>query len=112
MWCVRLPDRPVDPRLPISGRPQALFCTAQPGPTPRPPLERTMIMFPVVFESSRPGRLSFETIETADSLKGEGSRERLYAIAKAKGGCSFSVFPIRNHFRLPQPLAIISSDEG
>ena len=71
-----------------------------------------MIIFPVVFESSRPGRLSFETIETADSLKGEGSRERLYAIAKAKGGCSFSVFPNRNHFRLPQPLAIISSDEG
>ena len=28
-----------------------------------------MIMFPVVFESSRPGRLSFETTETADSSR-------------------------------------------
>ena len=31
-----------------------------------------MIMFPVVFESSRPGRLSFETTETADSSRARG----------------------------------------
>ena len=77
--CATPPDRLSTPAAPFRG---ASFALASSRPDPstdaEPPAERTMIMFPVVFESSRPGRLSFETTETADSSRARGRARDAY----------------------------------